>query len=176
VIVGACVVAVLYGGLVVLRALYPADYLPLVLVAAESEGLDPALVCAVIRAESRFRPDVVSPRGAIGLMQIMPETGASIAVALGVDQYSVVDLAVPEVNIRFGTWYLRRMLDRFGSIETALIAYNAGPTRAASWAEAGGAAFAETTAYVRRVLRAIPIYRIYLRCPMLVQIVPSLPF
>jgi soluble lytic murein transglycosylase len=166
---------VLYGALVILRLLYPVGYLPLILSASARESLDPALVCAVIRAESRFRPDAVSATGAIGLMQLMPETGAEIAAALGVAPYSPSALLTPEVNIRFGTWYLRQMLERFGDPEIALLAYNAGPSRTTDWIETGSVPFPETTAYVERVLRSMGVYHFYLGCPMLVQITPSLP-
>jgi soluble lytic murein transglycosylase len=168
--------ALLYGGLVVLRVLYPINYLPLILAAAQEEKVDPALLCALIRAESRFHPSAVSPRGAIGLMQIIPETAASIATSLGVDDYVPADLAIPEVNVRFGSWYLRQMLDRFENTEVALMAYNAGPTRVTAWLEQSADPFPETLAYVSRVAQAVSVYRIYLHCPMLVQITPLLPF
>jgi soluble lytic murein transglycosylase len=173
---GACTVAFLYGGLVLLRVLYPIAYLPMILAAAEREGLDPALICAVVRAESRFHRAAVSARGAVGLMQIMPDTGASIAEELDVEDYAPSDLQIPEVNVRFGAWYLRKMLDHFATIDGALAAYNAGPTRVEAWSQSGASPFPSTAAYVLRVTRAIPIYRLYLRCPTLVQITPSLLF
>jgi soluble lytic murein transglycosylase-like protein len=84
---------------------------------ARAKGLDPDLVHAVIRAESAYRPEAVSPKGAIGLMQVMPATGL---------RFGVADLSQPEGNLRAGTAYLRHLLDRFHNVPLALAAYNAG--------------------------------------------------
>lgn len=108
--------------------------------AALREGLDPALLASLVWAESGFRPEVRSHAGAIGLSQLMPGTAAG----LGVDPYD------PEQNLAGGARYLAQQLDRFGSPELALAAYNAGPGRVA---RAGGIPnIAETRAYVPRVL------------------------
>jgi soluble lytic murein transglycosylase len=140
---------------------------------AEAAGLDPALVCAVVRAESRFHANAVSPRGAVGLMQIMPDTALWIASRLNVTAFDTHD---PETNLRFGTWYLRYLVDRFDNLDLALAAYNAGPTRVAGWVAQGATAFPETAAYVTRVRRAVPVYRFLLSVPILLQVTPSLPF
>ena len=84
---------------------------------AQDKGIDPALVHAVIRAESDYRPGALSPKGAIGLMQVMPATGK---------RFGVTDLDVPERNLKAGTTYLRYLLDRFDNVPLALAAYNAG--------------------------------------------------
>jgi soluble lytic murein transglycosylase len=162
----------LYVGAVVLRVLYPCEGLARVSAQAEVAGLDPALVCSVIRAESRFRAGAVSPRGAVGLMQLMPDTADWVADRLGLASRDLTD---PETNLRLGTSYLRYLVDRFGRIDLALAAYNAGPTRVDQWIAAGEAEYAETTAFVRRVLRGVPVYRFLLSAPILVQITPSLP-
>jgi soluble lytic murein transglycosylase-like protein len=108
--------------------------------AATEAGVDPALLAALVQHESGFDPSVVSHAGAIGLAQLMPGT----ADGLGVDPSD------PLGNLRGGARYLREQLDRFGSPELALAAYNAGPTRVA---QAGGIPrIAETQAYVPRVL------------------------
>lgn len=108
--------------------------------AARRHGLDPTLLAGLVQAESGFRPDVVSHAGAIGLAQLMPGT----AEGLGVDPHD------PVQNLDGGARYLREQLDRFGSVELALAAYNAGPGRVA---QAGGIPrIAETQAYVPRVL------------------------
>jgi soluble lytic murein transglycosylase-like protein len=108
--------------------------------AARSAGVDPALLAALVRHESNFDPNVRSHAGAIGLAQLMPGTAA----ALGVDPTD------PVANLRGGARYLREQLDRFGTPELALAAYNAGPNRVA---QAGGIPrIAEAQTYVRRVM------------------------
>ena len=106
-------------------------------------GLDPRLVAAVVQAESAFDHLAVSPRGAVGLMQLMPATAAGLAVD---DPYD------PDQNLRGGTAYLRRLLDRYGGdLELALAAYNAGPEAVDRYG--GVPPYRETRDYVRRVLR-----------------------
>ena len=169
-----CLLACAYAGLLGLRVLYPIRFVGSLVELSDRQGLAPELVAAVIRAESRFKPEAVSPRGAIGLMQIMPSTGEWIADQLGVTGITTDDLYDPERNMTFGTWYLATLLDRFGNVPTALQAYNAGPTNAELWRSTGEAPFPETAAYVDRVLQAVPVYRFYLRFPVIVRITPSL--
>jgi soluble lytic murein transglycosylase len=171
--VAACVTFVLYAGLVCLRILYPLERLDLVRAQAEAAGLDSALVCSLVRAESRFHADAVSTRGAIGLLQLMPDTASWIAGRLGVATFRLGD---PKTNLQFGTWYLRYLMDRFGAVDLALAAYNAGPSRVDQWLATGETAFPETEAFVRRVRRSMPVYHILLAAPILVQITPSLLF
>jgi len=168
---GALVLA--YAVVVGLRILWPVDFVDLVAREAARHDVDFDLVAAVIYAESRFRPDVVSHRGAIGLMQIMPETGAWIAEQMELPPPSRAELHDAELNVRLGVWYVRHLLDRFGDPETALRAYNAGPTAAARWRDDGSPPHPETAVFVRRVLSARPIYRLYHRAPILVEITPS---
>jgi soluble lytic murein transglycosylase len=104
-------------------------------------SVQPALVKAVIAAESNFDPAAVSHKGAQGLMQLMPAT----AVAMGIE-----DPLYPPDNVLGGTRYLRRMIDRYGDLERALAAYNAGPTAVDRYG--GIPPYRETQAYVRRVL------------------------
>lgn len=118
----------------------PARIAPYVAAAAARHGLEPALVDAVAHQESRFRPDAVSPKGAIGVMQLMPATAAD----LGVNPWDVGQ------NIDGGARYLRAMLDRFGGdLALALAAYNAGP--GAVERHRGVPPFAETRTYVARI-------------------------
>jgi soluble lytic murein transglycosylase len=100
-----------------------------VVVEAHRHSLEPRLVLAVMHVESRFYNFAVSPVGAIGLMQVMPETGAELAARLGVNWVGPQTLFDPAINVRLGVAYLRELSDRYGSIETALAAYNWGPGR-----------------------------------------------
>jgi hypothetical protein len=113
----------------------------------ESYGLDPLLILAMIQIESRFDPIAVSHRGAIGLMQVMPETAEFVAEELGVPINGIESLYNPFINVRLGIYYLSLLINRFQSIEEALIAYNLGPNRLAI-----RSAKEELPSYVRRVL------------------------
>jgi soluble lytic murein transglycosylase len=129
---------------------------------AQDKGLDPALIAAVIYAESRFRDGQTSAAGAQGLMQLTPATARYIARKSGGTQFVVDDLATPQVNIAYGAYYLRYLLRRYdGKEDFALAAYNAGEGNVDRWiarARARGRAltiaaipFGETRAYVQRV-------------------------
>jgi soluble lytic murein transglycosylase len=143
-----------------LRARYPLEYDHIVRAYAEERDLDPALVAAMIYAESRFDPNVRSTAGAIGLMQILPDTGRFIAKSTGGDGFVVADLRNPDINVRYGTWLVAYLLDRYdGHVPTALAAYHAGPGNVDAWRESGGrVAFPETRAYVDEVLRVRGVY------------------
>ena len=109
-------------------------------VVAESQrcGLDPALVLAVIHVESRYDAYAVSAKDALGLMQILPSTGAWLAPSVGVDWRGPQTLFDPIANVRLGVAYLRQLLDRYdGSLGTALVAYNWGPGRIDRFLRAG---------------------------------------
>src|SRR5687768_1160455 len=130
---------------------------------ARDKNLDAALVAAVIYRESKFR-DVTSEAGAKGLMQILPSTAQFIARRSGGTRFEVRDLADPQINISYGSWYLRYLLDRYdGNTVAAVAAYNAGHTRVDDW---GGKSltiddirFAETSDYTRDVLDKRTEYR-----------------
>ncbi|MCB1575700.1 MAG: lytic transglycosylase domain-containing protein, partial [Xanthomonadales bacterium] len=108
---------------------------------ADRERLSPRLVQALVQVESGYNPRAVSSKGAQGLMQLMPETSRELAVDDPFD---------PDQNLRGGTRYLRSMLDRFGDLQMALAAYNAGPTAVSRFG--GIPPYAETQGYVRRIL------------------------
>jgi len=128
--------------------------------AANEFDVCPALVASIIRAESNFRHDAVSHKGAIGLMQIMPSTAEFIAKKLEIESY---DLRNPRDNIRMGTFYIRYLLNRFGDTRTAIMAYNAGEGNVKRWlgddVRLVTTPFAETNAYVERVFNAKGFYR-----------------
>ena len=137
---------------------------------AREKGLDPALIAAVIYAESRFRDGQTSPAGAEGLMQLTPATARYIARKSGGTQFVVDDLGTPQVNIAYGAYYLRYLLSRYdGNEDFALAAYNAGAGNVDRWIAAARAhdramtttaiPYAETRAYVERVERVRGQYR-----------------
>ena len=139
---------------VVDRARYPLAYEQLIRGHARNYGLDPALVAAVIYQESRFRPDARSPSGAIGLMQLLPETAKGIALRTGGSRFVVRDLLNPEINVRYGCWYLRHLLRKYdGDVRKALAAYNGGQGNVDR-----GIEYQETRDYVRRVLALRDVY------------------
>jgi len=136
---------------------------------AAAEHLDPALIAAVIYAESKFDPRP-SAAGAQGLMQILPTTAYFIAHLSGGSRFTASDLSTPSINVAYGSYYLRYLLDHYGGNEMlALAAYNGGMANVDSWVARADAAgrtltlagipFGETRAYVQRVLAAQQAYR-----------------
>lgn len=140
----------------------PLKYEDVIRQQAERFDLDAALIAAVIDQESGF-VDQTSSAGARGLMQITPETADTIETLSGGQTFNYEDLANPDLNIRYGTFYLDHLLDRFeGNEVAALAAYNGGPENAEAW---GGAnlehtdiEFSETSAYVEAVLSKRRLY------------------
>jgi soluble lytic murein transglycosylase len=143
------------------RLWYPLRYSNNVRVYASQDHLDPALLAAVIETESKFNPDARSDAGAIGLMQLTPDTAKGIAQYTGGSRFRVSDLTNPDINIRYGAWYLGHLLERYhGNEKLALAAYNAGEANVDRWrAEHAGIAFGETRDYVNKVERLKKIYR-----------------
>ena len=136
---------------------------------AADKDIDSSLIAAVIYEESRFR-DQTSRVGARGLMQITPATADLIARESGGTAFTQADLATPQVNISYGSYYLRYLLDRYGGdTEVAVAAYNAGPTRVDEWVEDAGGVddfegaehipYPETRAYAGNVLEREREYR-----------------
>ena len=160
---------VYFAGRLIEKATYPIRYREYVERYAEENSLEPALVFAVIKAESSFRPEVVSSAGAIGLMQIMPRTAGKIAERFGGEFSADADLYDPETNIMFGCALLRWMTDEFGNTDTVLAAYNAGWGNVTKWLadeaySTDGATlhtipFKETENFVKRVASAAEKYR-----------------
>ena len=142
------------------RLRYPLHYSTLVRERAKAEGIDPALLAAVIYQESKFRAGARSRSGAIGLMQLTPSTAKGIAARTGGTAFRISDLTDPAINIRYGSWYLRDLYEKYGSLQLALAAYNAGQGNVDRWrAEGKGIQFPETRAYVDRVEELKKIYR-----------------
>ncbi len=115
----------------------------------ENYGLDPFLILSVIEVESEFSPKAVSPSGAIGLMQIMPETAEFIAAELGVSIDGAKSLYNPLTNVRFGIYYISFLVNRFKSIEWALAAYQSGPNSLSTTQESFGKQLPD---YVKKVI------------------------
>ena len=141
------------------RLRYPLRYEQIVVGHAENYELAPELVAAVIYQESKFDADAVSESGAVGLMQLLPATAQGIADRTGGSGWQERDLVDPELNVRYGSWYLRHLLDKYGSEELALAAYNAGQANVDRWREEGvEIQFPETRHYVHRVQELKEIY------------------
>jgi soluble lytic murein transglycosylase len=152
------------------RLSHPLSYRSEVVGYAHIYHLDPALVAAVIYEESRFRPDTRSSAGAIGLMQLLPSTARGIAEHTGGKRFRVPqDLYVPDLNIRYGCWYLHHLEQKYaghpGAGDLALAAYNAGQTNVDAWIGETPAGkpvrlrFAATRDYVADVRAAQRLYR-----------------
>ena len=152
-----------------LRWAHPEPYPEVLPARARAVGLDPALLLAVMRRESGFRPGVRSGAGAEGLLQLRPATAERVAAVLGLPAGLGARLGEPEVNITLGSHYLGLLLARFGDPALAVAAYNAGPAAAAEWARARAGMpldawvesipYRETRGYVRIVLTDWDVYR-----------------
>jgi soluble lytic murein transglycosylase len=141
------------------RARYPLRYETIVRAHARNYDLPPALLAAVIYTESKFDADARSDAGAVGLMQLLPDTARGIATRTGGDGFVESDLLDPEINVRYGSWYLRHLLDRYHDVRTALAAYHAGQGNVDDWLrDGGGIRFPETRHYVEKVLDARQVY------------------
>jgi soluble lytic murein transglycosylase len=147
----------------------PLRYQDVIRQQAADKHLDPALIAAVIYAETKFDPST-SSAGAQGLMQILPQTAEYLAHRSGATRFTTADLATPQVNIAYGSYYLRYLLDVYrGDTALALAAYNGGEANVDRWVAAARARgrslriidipFPETRAYVARVLAARTAYR-----------------
>lgn len=149
---------------------YPQGFWSSVVTHARKYGVDPFLVAAIIRQESQFHSEALSPAGARGVMQVMPATGAWIARSAGMSGFDRTKLFDADVNINLGAWYLSYLMKRFqGNLYLVSAAYNAGPDAVRSWGVGGArsdpAAFVEaipyteTRGYVKKVLRNYDEYR-----------------
>ena len=142
------------------RLRYPLHYASIVSTHAHNYHLDPALLAAVIYQESKFDASARSGSGAVGLMQLTPGTARGIAIRTGGSTFRVSDLTDPDINIRYGCWYLQHLFQKYGDERLVLAAYNAGQGNVDRWrAEGRGIQFSETKAYVDRVEDLKAIYR-----------------
>lgn len=142
------------------RLWFPLRYETIVRGYGRIYDLDPALLAAVIEQESKFDATARSSAGAVGLMQLTPQTAHGIAVRTGGTKFVLSDLENPDINVRYGAWYLRHLLDKYADERTALAAYNAGQRNVDRWrALHEPVQFPETRAYVDRVEWLKKIYR-----------------
>jgi soluble lytic murein transglycosylase len=152
------------------RILFPEPYWETIQAESAKNDLDPYLVASLIRQESEFNPSAISRANALGLMQLLPSVGKQMAREEGMGQFQSFQLLDPATNIRLGTRYLRKTLNKFGGVtEYALAAYNAGDERVADWQAAGpyqgidefveSIPFTETREYVEAILRNLETYK-----------------
>jgi soluble lytic murein transglycosylase len=160
--------------------LSPVSYKALLYNNAGIYKIDPLLVAAIINCESTFNPIATSRTGAVGLMQIMPETAEDIAQELKVDYVNADDLYKPEINIQLGFYYIVKLQKRYnGNLIFSLAAYNAGLKNADSWFakyKGGGdyeairtITFPETSAYVQKVLSTYNWYKFIRKAKRILQ-------
>ncbi len=136
-------------------------------------AIEPELVSAIMREESRYRVDARSPVGALGLLQLMPDTASKLAAERGIEAFKTEDLFDPRTNIMLGSAYLAQLGERFdGRISAAIGSYNAGPHKVAAWLEGEGGQleddvwvenipYDQTRRYVKRVLRSLHVYKVF---------------
>jgi soluble lytic murein transglycosylase len=151
------------------EVLFPKPYWLDLTTYSSRNGLDPYLVASLVRQESAFNPNAVSRASAVGLMQLLPKVGRGVARQEKLKHFNATQLFMPSTNLRLGTRYLRTMVDKFGSFEYALAAYNAGSDRVEDWLGAGryrdpqefveSIPFTETREYVENILRNASLYR-----------------
>ncbi len=167
------VILAVYGMLqlpVLEKVIYPYPHRAIIEKYSAQYGVDPLLVVAVIREESKFLPQSESHKGAKGLMQLMPATARSISQSIGDKTYSDDDLSTPEKNIQYGTWYLASLEKEFSqNTQLVIAAYNGGRGRVQEWIKEGqidpgnviqqDIPFKETRDYVGRVLKSYQKYK-----------------
>ncbi len=152
------------------EALFPRAYWNDLRKYSELNGLDPFLVASLIRQESEFNAGAISRANAVGLMQLLPKTGKTVAKQVKLKGYNAPQLYTPAVNLQLGTRYFRDMVDKYnGQFEYALAAYNAGSDRVSDWLGEGhyrdpqefveSIPFTETREYVQAILRNANVYR-----------------
>ena len=153
-----------------MKRAYPIAYADIVTAEAQKYGMEPAMIYAIIRTESNFRPSVVSDAGAVGLMQVMPDTFEWLQKRSGreelLDKSSLTD---PQVNIQYGVYLLSVLVKEYTNEKTALSAYNAGMGTVGRWLADDAISsdgitletipYEETGQYVDKVLKSREMYR-----------------
>lgn len=145
------------------KILYPVQYADYIQEAADTYGVDPYLICAVIKTESNWDTNATSSAGAEGLMQLMPDTAATVYAMGLVSRYDPTNLYDPKTNIIYGTAYLSYLENHLSSDEEIIAAYNAGLGSVQKWLASGGdisqnITFSETAGYLTKVKAARTVY------------------
>lgn len=153
----------------ILKIVYPTKYEEYVYKYSQEYNVDPLLVFAIIKAESNFKPNVVSKSGAVGLMQLLNSTAEDTARKLKLEYNTKENLYNPETNINIGTKYFSTLYEKYQNVTIALTAYNAGSGNVDKWLENGtlkkdgsnaeDIPFKETNNYVRKILRDYEVYK-----------------
>ena len=165
-----CVIILFVGSFLCFFAIfYPIKYKNIIFENCDKYQIDPVLAFSVTNTESKFVPSKVSPKGAIGLMQIMPTTAVFIASELGYENFNVDSLYTPEINLQFGIYYLSYLSKKFDTLEQVICAYNAGETAVRGWLRnkeysADGEKldkipYPETCGYLLKVQKNMKIYK-----------------
>lgn len=147
---------------------YPMKFQAEIIKAGEDNNISPALIASVINVESRFDENAVSSKGAVGLMQIMPDTAKWLCESLGLD-YENIDLKNGKTNIKIGSRYLSILLNSFSDVKSAICAYNAGPNKVKGWIQQqskdssgketlNSIPYKETSEYLNKVQKNIYFY------------------
>lgn len=172
-IVGISLLLIIFAA-VALYGFYPCHYRSLVVENAKRYEVDPLLIYAMMKAESKHNTNAISRSGAKGLMQIMDKTGAWGAKEVGIEDYNHEELFQPETNIKIGCWYVSKLIRQYeGNITMVLAAYNAGTGNVAKWRMDSQCSldgktlyripFKETHAYIEKVKRNYFIYKVLYR-------------
>ncbi|HHY03868.1 MAG TPA: lytic transglycosylase domain-containing protein [Thermoanaerobacterales bacterium] len=168
IILGLAIFALLNNVNWFMRYIYPIKYEDLIIKYSQEYDIDPYLLASVIKVESGFSPEVISKKGATGLMQLMPETAKWAAQKMGIEDFTIDQLKKPEVNIKIGTWYLAKLFEEFnGDTTLALAAYNGGRGNVKEWLQNGdlkenqeqNIPFSETKNFVIKVKKAYKWYK-----------------
>lgn len=152
------------------RTLYPISYREHIAIYSKKYDIDPFLVAAVIRVESKYNKNALSPKGAMGLMQITPITGKWGAAEIGTLDYEQELLYEPEINIEIGCWYINKLKAQFSNnLGLVLAAYNGGSGNVTKWLNDSNYSddgktlkripFKETDLYLKKVLKSYDIYK-----------------
>lgn len=167
-IIGLISIIVIISIILFLYVIYPVKHKDLINKYAKIYKLNSSLVCSVINVESNFNKDAVSKVGAVGLMQIMPETAREIAGKLGVDDYVDEMLFAPDINIRFGCYYLSYLSNMYnGNLVNVVAAYNAGFNNVNEWLKNENYSnngtitnppFEETKNYLKKINKNLSVY------------------